>query len=71
MAVETKVGVYLCSGCDIGEALNIDDLSKVASEEMKVPVCKNNSWLCSEESVNEIKKDIESKEEQVIAINDL
>ena len=42
MAVETKVGVYLCSGCDIGEALNIDDLEKVASEELKIPVCKNN-----------------------------
>ena len=62
MAVDTKVGVYLCSGCDIGEALNIDELAKVASEEIKVPVCKNNSWLCSEESINEIKKDIESEE---------
>jgi quinone-modifying oxidoreductase subunit QmoB len=62
MAVETKVGAYLCSGCDIGEALNIDDLSKVASEELKLPICKSNPWLCSEEGINEIKKDIESED---------
>ncbi|NNJ53862.1 MAG: CoB--CoM heterodisulfide reductase iron-sulfur subunit A family protein, partial [Ignavibacteriaceae bacterium] len=61
MAVETKVGVYLCSGCEIGEAVNIDELGKIASEESKVPVCKNNSWLCSEAGVEEIKNDIKNE----------
>jgi quinone-modifying oxidoreductase subunit QmoB len=61
MAIETKVGVYLCSGCEIGEALNIDELSKVASEENKIPVCKTNPWLCSEAGVEEIRKDIKSE----------
>jgi len=61
MAVETKVGVYLCSGCDIGETVNIEDLGKVASEECKVPVCKNNSWLCSDTGVEEIKNDIKNE----------
>ncbi|NNG26418.1 MAG: hydrogenase iron-sulfur subunit [Ignavibacteriaceae bacterium] len=61
MAVETKVGVYLCSGCDIGEAVNIDELGKVASEESKVPICKNNPWLCSEAGVEEIKNDIKNE----------
>ncbi len=61
MAAEPKVGVYLCSGCAIGESVNIDQLVKVASEENKIPVCKVNQWLCSEESVESIKKDIESE----------
>ena len=61
MAAEPKVGVYLCSGCAIGESVNIDQLVKVASEENKIPVCKFNQWLCSEESIESVKKDIESE----------
>ena len=61
MAVETKVGVYICSGCEIGEAVNIEELSKVASEENKVPICKNNPWLCSETGVEEIRNDIKNE----------
>ena len=61
MAVEPKVGVYLCSGCSIGESLDIDQLVKVASDENKVPVCKVNHWLCSGESIDSIKKDIENE----------
>jgi quinone-modifying oxidoreductase subunit QmoB len=61
MAVETKVGVYLCSGCEIGEAVDIEELGKVASEESKVPICKNDPWLCSEAGVEEIKNDIKNE----------
>jgi len=61
MAIETKVGVYLCSGCEIGDCLNMDELAKVATEENKIPVCKVNPWLCSEESIETIKKDIENE----------
>ncbi len=60
MAIETKVGVYLCSGCGIGESLNCDQLAKVATSENKVPVCKVDGWLCSEEGIDVIRKDIES-----------
>jgi len=61
MAIETKVGVYLCTGCGIGESINCDQLVQVASKENKVPVCKVSPWLCSEENVDMIKKDIESE----------
>ena len=61
MAIETKVGTYLCSGCGIGECINCDQLVQVASKENKVPVCKVSPWLCSEESVEMIKKDIENE----------
>ena len=58
MAIETKVGVYLCSGCEIGDCLNMDELAKVATVENKIPVCKINPWICSAESIETIKKDI-------------
>ena len=58
MAIETKVGVYLCSGCGIGESINCDGLAKVATGENKVPLCKTKDRLCSEEVVAEIRDDI-------------
>ncbi len=61
MAIETKVGVYLCSGCGIGESINCDKLIHVVSKESKAPVCKVSPWLCSEENVEVIRKDIESE----------
>jgi len=61
MAIETKVGVYLCSGCGIGESINCEQLSQVASKECKVPVSKVSPWLCSEENVEMIRKDIENE----------
>ncbi len=61
MAEDTKVGVYLCSGCGIGDAINMEELSKIASEENKIPLCKINPWLCSENSVEEISNDIKSE----------
>ncbi len=58
MAIETKVGVYLCSGCGIGESINCDGLAKVATGENKVPLCKIKGRLCSDEVVAEIRDDI-------------
>lgn len=52
-----KVGVYICSGCEIGKSLDIEKLSQVASEQ-KVTVCKNHSSLCSIEGFDLINTDI-------------
>ena len=69
MAIETKVGAYICSGCGIGESLNCDKLVEVASKENKVPVCKVNPWLCSEESIEMIRKDIETEKLNRVVIS--
>lgn len=61
MAIETKVGAYLCSGCGIGEALNVDELVDVVSKENKIPFCKVNKWLCSKESAESIRNDIKNE----------
>lgn len=58
MSAENKVGVFLCSGCGLNESLNFEKLVKVALDENKVPLCKVSPWLCSEENISSIKKDI-------------
>lgn len=42
--MDKKTGVYICTGCSIGESLEIESLSKVATKEGKVPVCKTHPF---------------------------
>ena len=59
--VEAKIGVYICSGCDIGDAVETDKLSELADEEFSPAVCKVHESLCAEDAVNMIKGDIASE----------
>ncbi|MBU1052397.1 MAG: FAD-dependent oxidoreductase [Proteobacteria bacterium] len=52
-----KYGVYICTGCGIGEALDIDKLSEVPKEE-GVGIVKTHPFLCSKEGVELLQKDI-------------
>ncbi len=54
--MDKKYSVYICTGCGIGDALNIETLCGVPEEE-GVPV-KTHSFLCGKEGVEVIKKDI-------------
>jgi quinone-modifying oxidoreductase subunit QmoB len=38
--MEDKIGVFICTGYGIAEALDVDALSKVATDECKAPFCK-------------------------------
>ncbi|MFQ5955100.1 MAG: FAD-dependent oxidoreductase [Kiloniellales bacterium] len=53
-----RPGVYLCKGCGIGEAVAVDALETVASQELGVPLCRRHDCLCSEAGVETIKEDI-------------
>ena len=53
---EKKLCVYICTGCGIGDGLDIEALKKVA-EEKKVD-CKVHESLCSKAGVDMIKSDI-------------
>ncbi len=53
-------GVYLCQGCGIGEAMNVDELATVAKSEFRVSHCvKGDAW-CSEEGVAAIRGDVDA-----------
>ncbi|MEW6442145.1 MAG: FAD-dependent oxidoreductase [bacterium] len=56
--MEKKVGVYICTGCGIGEALDAKSLAKVATSEQKVPICKSHEFLCGAEGLDMLRKDM-------------
>ena len=56
--MDKKLGVYICSGCGIGDSLDLEALKKVATKEFKAPVCKTHPWLCGTEGVEMIKADL-------------
>ncbi len=56
--MDKKIAVYICTGCGIGEALDIEQLSKVATSECKAAVCKTHPNLCSSEGAQTIRDDI-------------
>jgi len=59
--MEKKTAVYICAGCGIGDALDIEQLGKVATDEGSVPICRNHNNLCSQEGVELIKNDIDNE----------
>ena len=66
--MEKKSAVYICTGCGIGDALDIDQLAKIATEEFNVPICRKCANLCSKEGVELIKKDMADEGVNTIAI---
>ena len=55
--MDKKYGVYICTGCGIGEALDMEDLVDVPDEEGIN--CTTHPFLCSKEGVAVIQKDID------------
>ncbi|PJA49346.1 MAG: heterodisulfide reductase subunit A, partial [Syntrophobacterales bacterium CG_4_9_14_3_um_filter_49_8] len=66
--MDKKVGVYICTGCEIGESLDVPALSKVATSEYKVPICKNNPMLCGKEGSSLITADMEKEGVNTVVI---
>ncbi len=61
---ERKPGVYLCEGCGIADALDMDDLADDVTGGMEYSVshCKRAAAFCTGEGLEELKKDVESGE---------
>ncbi|MDP3298387.1 MAG: FAD-dependent oxidoreductase [Thermodesulfovibrionia bacterium] len=55
--MEKKIGVYICTDCEIGSSLDIDKLTKVAIKQ-KASVVKTHPSLCQKEGVEFIKRDM-------------
>lgn len=53
-----KYCAYLCSGCGIGDALDLDSLKNVVTKEMSLE-CKVQDYLCGKEGLSLIQKDID------------
>jgi quinone-modifying oxidoreductase subunit QmoB len=59
---DNKFAAYICSGCNLGEKLDIGTLEKIAQKEGKMQVVKSHPFLCSAEGVQIIRDDIEKEE---------
>lgn len=66
--MEKKKAVYVCSGCGIGDALNIEPLVKIATEDSSIPICRTHATLCSREGAAMIKEDIEKEGANTLVI---
>jgi len=66
--MEKKTAVYICTGCGIGDALDTEQLSKVATDKGSVPVCRVHANLCSQEGVELIKNDIANEGANTLVI---
>ncbi len=55
--MDKKYGVYICTGCGIGDTLDMDALTGVPDEEGIS--CTTHPFLCSKAGVELIQKDID------------
>ena len=55
---DIKYAAYVCSGCGIGDALDVAALEKVAQKEGKMALVKSHPFLCNAEGVQMIRDDI-------------
>ncbi len=60
-AMEKKLGVYICKGCEIAERLDVDKLSALAKSEYNPPVLKTLDAACGDAGVAEMKADIDGE----------
>ncbi len=67
MSDEKKIGVYLCSGCGIGDAIDMD-AAQGAATAMQAASCKAHEALCSADGVKLIQGDIDSGEVNSLVI---
>ena len=63
-----KTGVYICSGCEIGKCIDIDTLANIAKNEYNTECCIKHSFLCNDEGIGIIKKDITKKKLDAVVI---
>jgi len=56
--MEKKLGVFICSGCGIGEALDLEAMEGVALKECKATLCRRRPFLCNAEGAAVIRTDV-------------
>ncbi len=56
--MDRKIGAYLCTGCGIGQGLDVEQLEKVAKGDCKAALCRSSEMLCGPEALALIKQDM-------------
>ncbi len=63
-----KTGVYICTGCEIGNNVNMEKVTEYIDEECSPAVMKQNPVLCSKEGAAQVQQDIDSEGLNTICI---
>jgi quinone-modifying oxidoreductase subunit QmoB len=66
--MDKKIGLYICTGCSIGESINLEKSVNIAKNALKVPVIKSHFALCGKEGVELINNDIRNEGVNTIVI---
>ncbi len=65
--MDKKLGVYLCGGCGIPDAVDLERLA-AAAEKKKAAVCKTHPFLCGKEGSSLITADIQNEGVNTVVI---
>jgi quinone-modifying oxidoreductase subunit QmoB len=58
--MDTKIGVFICNGCDIAKSIDVEKVLEAAGEN-EAAVCKAHDALCSPEGIQFIRDDVEKE----------
>ncbi len=65
---EMKTAAYVCRGCGLGEKFDTARLARVAQKEGKMALVREHDFLCSDDGVQLIRRDIEGEGVTHVAI---
>ncbi len=66
--MDKKIGLYICTGCSIGDSIDVEKASNIAKNALKVPVVKSHFALCGKEGVDLINNDIKNEGVNTVVI---
>ena len=66
--MQKKIGTYICTGCSIGESLDIEALSTKISEEYQITTCKKHNFLCGEKGIEFLNNEIKNSKLDAVVI---
>lgn len=58
--MDHAIGLYLCSGCHLGDALDLPGLEKLARSELKLGLVRIHPCLCERAGTETIRRDVET-----------
>ncbi|MBI3592981.1 MAG: CoB--CoM heterodisulfide reductase iron-sulfur subunit A family protein, partial [Nitrospirae bacterium] len=66
--MDKNIGLYICTGCSIGDSIDVEKSTNIAKNALRVPVVKSHFALCGKEGVELIKNDIKSEGVNTVVI---
>jgi quinone-modifying oxidoreductase subunit QmoB len=66
--LEKKTGIYICSGCEIGTAIDTSALMDKMNVELKPEICRVDKALCSAQCLSAINDDIKKNQLSAVII---